>query len=187
MKLSTIRNALFVSGALLASTIASAGSYTFEFLANDGSYQVDGIFTTEDVLNVLNGYNILGISGTVTGSDGGAITSLVANPNSPNSVTQFGYIYDNNFFPSFAPQLNNPGVLFTTTSGNKWNLWGNSPTDYSLHSYAFTNGNPSSGTNSLEIHGTFTTAVPEPESYAMMLAGLGLMVSIVRRRKNRAA
>ena len=28
------------------------------------------------------------------------------------------------------------------------------------------------------------TAVPEPESYAMIMAGLGLMGFIVRRRKN---
>lgn len=31
----------------------------------------------------------------------------------------------------------------------------------------------------------FVTAVPEPETYAMMLAGLGLMASIARRRKFR--
>lgn len=31
------------------------------------------------------------------------------------------------------------------------------------------------------------TAVPEPETYAMMLAGLALMGSIARRRKNKAA
>jgi hypothetical protein len=31
------------------------------------------------------------------------------------------------------------------------------------------------------------SVVPEPESYAMMLAGLGLMATIARRRKNKAA
>jgi hypothetical protein len=36
-------------------------------------------------------------------------------------------------------------------------------------------------------HGTITvTAVPEPESYAMVLAGLGLMAAVSRRRKSRA-
>jgi hypothetical protein len=32
--------------------------------------------------------------------------------------------------------------------------------------------------------GTLVSAVPEPETYAMLLAGLGLMASIVRRRKS---
>jgi len=32
-------------------------------------------------------------------------------------------------------------------------------------------------------HSPVTSAVPEPETYAMMLVGLGLMGAIVRRRK----
>jgi len=41
----------------------------------------------------------------------------------------------------------------------------------------------------LKIDGsnTFTTSVPEPETYAMMLAGLGLMGFVARRRKQRNA
>jgi hypothetical protein len=31
---------------------------------------------------------------------------------------------------------------------------------------------------------TEVTAVPEPETYAMMLAGLGLVGAVARRRKN---
>ncbi len=179
MKHKTIRNLLLVACAVLASTVAGAASYSFEFLANDNSYEVEGIFTTADTLNVEGGYNILGISGTVTGVGGGVINGLVANPSSPFAHTAFGFIYDNNLFPSLSPQLSNPGVLFTTDSGMKWNLWGTSSTSYSLGFY------PNNVAQVVE--GTFTSAVPEPESYAMMLAGLGLMGAIARRRKSKAA
>ena len=40
-------------------------------------------------------------------------------------------------------------------------------------------------TGTVAISG-FTTPVPEPETYAMLLAGLGLMGAIARRRRNRA-
>ena len=33
--------------------------------------------------------------------------------------------------------------------------------------------------------GAMAAAVPEPETYAMLLAGLGLMGAVVRRRSNR--
>lgn len=46
-----------------------------------------------------------------------------------------------------------------------------------------------SGSNAFETdnHSFSVTAVPEPETYAMMLAGLGLMGAVVRRRKSKQA
>ena len=118
----------------------------------------------------------MGISGAVTGAGGGAIDSLVVNPNAPDPYSAFGYTFDNNFFPSADPVLNLWGVMFTTVGGDKWNLWGVSPSDFILHSYT--------GTVGEQVHGDMiTSAVPEPESYALMLAGLGLVGAIVRRRK----
>ncbi len=49
----------------------------------------------------------------------------------------------------------------------------------------FTSG--ASGYSGAEIDNVSVTAVPEPQSYALMLAGLGLMGAVVRRRKNKSA
>lgn len=184
MKLKVVRNFLLVASAFCASTFAHAGSYSFEFLSNDSSYQVDGIFTTDDVLNVLNGYKILDISGTVSGPVGGTITALVPNLNSPGTnatpVINGWYItFDNNLFPNASPVLNSFGVAFYTAGGATWNIF-SSGDQYEL----FTNAIPG---NVDKIGALSVTAVPEPESYAMMLAGLALMGTIVRRRKIKTA
>jgi hypothetical protein len=46
---------------------------------------------------------------------------------------------------------------------------------------------PSGGTGNIASDEVVTSPVPEPETYAMMLAGLGLMGFIARRRKERDA
>jgi hypothetical protein len=43
----------------------------------------------------------------------------------------------------------------------------------------------SNGTAGAIYAGAMAAAVPEPETYAMLLAGLGLMGAVVRRRSNR--
>jgi len=45
----------------------------------------------------------------------------------------------------------------------------------------------SSNQDAFEVARFSTTPIPEPETYAMMLAGLGLMGFVARRRKQRAA
>lgn len=43
--------------------------------------------------------------------------------------------------------------------------------------------NPVTGTSNLSNYRAFTSAVPEPETYGMLLAGLGLVGFLARRRK----
>ena len=47
-------------------------------------------------------------------------------------------------------------------------------------------GGSGAGLAEIQVYGT-AAPVPEPETYAMMLAGLGLMGAIARRRKSKAA
>lgn len=49
----------------------------------------------------------------------------------------------------------------------------------------FTVTGVSNGTAGAIYAGAMAAAVPEPETYAMLLAGLGLMGAVVRRRSNR--
>jgi hypothetical protein len=179
MKMRYFGIAALMSAALLSTSLANANMYSFDFLADNNTYDVSGQFTTANALNTVGGYDILAITGTVTGSGGGSIASLVNNPNQPNPVVNFGFIYDNVAFPTAVPHLNTNGVLFTTTAGDVWNLWGNTPTQYQLYSYTANGGVNVFGTMSL-------AAVPEPETYAMMMAGLAMMGFIARRRKNGA-
>jgi hypothetical protein len=172
---------LLSTAALVAATPANAASYSFNFMSSDNIYQASGIITTADVLNSVSGYDILGISGSVSGAGGGSIDSLVGNPNPSHLTTDYsvGFIYDNVLFPSSSQKLDIGGVLFKT-GGTIWNLWGNSSKDYELYSYGSTNG---LGIK-VDTHGSFSTSpVPEPETYAMLMAGLGLMGFVARRRK----
>ncbi len=67
------------------------------------------------------------------------------------------------------------------TVGNFWNFTANNAGDY-FNSVVF-----ASVSNAFETDNHAVLAVPEPETYAMMLAGLGLIGFSARRRKNNVA
>ena len=171
---------MLVASLTLAASVQAA-SYSFNFLSTDSLYQVSGVFGTSNTLNSVGGYDITSITGLVTGLGGGMISALVINPNQPLVTTNFGFNYDNVLFPTLTlnPVMNTNGVLFdTASSGKRWNLWGNALGDYELYSYAGGTLN-----TAIDVHGNLSiAAVPEPETYAMMLAGLGLMGFIARRK-----
>ena len=97
------------------------------------------------------------------------------------------FIVDNILFPNADPTFTYYGVLFTTGAGNEWNLWGQgiSPNNSSLWKWD-ANADPAQYTVT-QNDGTMTLtavgAIPEPETYPMLLAGLGLLGFAARRRK----
>ena len=137
-----------------------------------------GRLTTANTLNTAGGYDILSINGTVEGY--GAITGLVANPNQPNAFSNGVFIYDNVLFLP-APHVSNPGILFTT-AGNSWNIYRNGGVD-NLTGHDGVNYIPDIN----GVNGSFAVqAVPEPASWAMMIAGFGLAGAAMRRRTAKA-
>jgi hypothetical protein len=181
---------LFLAALFMASS-AKAAVYDFTYLSSASSgysYDVSGLLTTSNVLNALGGYNITNISGAVFGTGGGVINSLVSNPTPGVAYNNGVAIYDNVLFPTSSPHLDNAGVLFTTASGNTWNIYSllpfnNSSTDYALFSYVSANGtrllDPLNGTFFL----SYVSNVPEPSTWAMMLGGLGLIGFMSYRRR----
>ena len=97
---------------------SSAHAFNFNFTSFDGSFTVTGQLSTAASLDAVGGYDVTGIAGSVVGSNGGAITSLINNPNpSAESISPDGvFIYDNVLLSNSSPLLDYGGVLFTANN-----------------------------------------------------------------------
>ena len=110
-------------------TAANAATYTFTFRSTDAQLTAKGEITVDAVDQVT------AVSGVISGLVNQTITAVTVNPGFPSaSYSPDGsFIYDNVYHPTGMPFDVN-GLLFVTTQnpGSYWNLWGNSPGDYSL-------------------------------------------------------
>jgi PEP-CTERM motif len=107
----------------------------------------------------------------ITGITGPAITGV--------STLGLGGLFDPNAYGGgFATDVPTPVLSFTANSIRiEWSSVGNaSPTDQ--FAYGVFNFDPSSS-----VFSYATGAVPEPASWALMIAGFGLVGSAMRRRK----
>jgi PEP-CTERM motif len=155
---------------LAATAAASATTYDFTLRDNNGvTIDASGVLT-------LTGDVIDSIAGSINGY--GAITDLIANPNSPGANLKGDIIYDNLFDPS-VPGVDNNGIFVSTASGDNFNLfnvhsWGSNIPDNTATVYDDNAGR-------YVANGTFSiTAVPEPAAWALMLVGIGLAGATVR-------
>jgi len=178
LKLSVFRFAAIAAAMLLfAPAGAEATVYNYDFTSTDGLLNAEGAFT-------VTGDEITGVTGALSGLVTQTInaiapsTALYGYSTSPDGA----FYYDNVLSAAANPYLDIGGVLFTTTQnpGGYWNLWGNSPGNYSLFESAPGRGYPIQESGNLTV-----SAVPEPSTWAMLLLGFaGLGFAGYRRAKS---
>lgn len=170
-------SALVAVAAMSSATAASAAQYLLTYSGTkSGSITV----TTSNTLNGVGGYDITGVTGVF---DGAAVTGLLNNPNQPNFSSNGAFTWDNVLFPGAAQVFDRFGIAFAT-SVDTINIYdavadgGNPPpgTPYGL--ITLQTGGPTFGSMTI-------AAVPEPASWAMMLAGFGVVGFAMRSQKNR--
>ena len=178
MKHGHFGNLALIAASLVIASSASAATYNF---SSSGLGITATITTSNTFDSVLNGYDITGISGTTLW---GAITGLQPT-SSPGYVAFTGggtnvFPIYNVFTPGSDPL--GGGVAFNLTPSPGiigGALWSNgSATDYGVFIGNWNQNQNGAGT---------IAAVPEPETFAMLLSGLGLIGMISRRRSAAAA
>lgn len=200
---------------LAACAAASAANYTFDFttLTPTSFRACTGADRCGDPLTFLSGVNGLTVSvkGFYKNKDAGAI--VVQDYNSNGTFVGLGVYHTSPFDPSDDNITKNEyltltfsqavtlkslnfrsdghGTSFAASSTFALDgvsmLLGSSVTGLSSYGQTFKVAYGGNKPVQNYLSGMMVSAVPEPESYAMMIVGLGLMGAIVRRRKAKAA
>jgi hypothetical protein len=168
-----------------------------------GSYIVTGITGTfssanAGISNATIGGIVASVPGTPTFDNLFAPHSFgfypVANANpAPGGNVPPGLSYDNLFYPDGSPQAASDypfhggffdiyGLVFTIGNGNAVNLWSNG--DFgggAIYGAAVTDGTIILDYTEEPV--ALTPAVPEPATWALMIAGFGLIGATMRRRR----
>jgi hypothetical protein len=171
---------LFATFPAKASTI----DYAFNFT---GTFSGNGDILVNSTKDSLGGYDILGISGSISGPTSGTITNLVNTSTTPNAtglftdpVTSKQWIYNDVFFAGGVPFDNN-GVLFNF--GNKY--VGNI---YSIGTQLFLSvSQPSAFFSPGAAIQMSVAQTPLPASLPMFLTALGGLWLVMRRRNKKVS
>jgi len=180
MRTAALKWALIAAGALLPAG-ADAATYSFDFSTTDSVFTAVATMTTADTLNALGGYDVLSISGTLSGPGGGAI-SLITNPLQPNPAMTTYFMYDNVYFPVGTPKVDEYGILFAA-GGYEYDLYSTGPSTYYLSSTNPAGGYvPGQAAAFGDPRATAATVVPEPSTWLLTLLGFAGLALFAGRK-----
>lgn len=152
------------------------GGYSGQGLAV--SFSASSAVTIDSILAAITGSGnvTLGIMSDVGGVPANSFlhSTVLSNPTANVSLTGLNWALGaGNYWLAAVGQAGFSGTWPGGITGAGWAFTMNSPTNWL----------PTSGNDNPAAR--ITTAVPEPETYAMLLAGLGLMGAMARRRKQK--
>ncbi len=157
---------------LTAPVQAAAINWTLSGVTFDDGGTASGIFSTDSVTGSLLSWDV-----TTTGSSGNHYLSGAAGDGHIDLVNGFELL-DTDLIFAFPPSLPSlRSYQFRFEFLNPLNFPGGNPIVAGMEG----------GRTTLSGIATSVSAVPEPETYAMMLAGLGLLGFAARRRKQAQA
>ncbi len=170
--------AALATAIMLNVSAANATVYEFIFESSDAQLTATGEIT------VNKAEQVTGVSGVISGLADQTISAVTPNPNgsSPAYSPDGSFIFNNLYYPT-GMSFDVDGLLFTATQnpGGYWNLWGNSPGNYSLWESAGSANYPVQESGTLSV-----AAAPEPSTWAMLALGFAAL-SFVGRRRQRTA
>jgi len=164
MKKMLLKVALLLAAALALPMSANAVEWRWDWTPEDDlSTATFGTLTTDEMS--AGSYLITAMSGTWNAQ---AVTLL-----DPGTHGNDNLLYDDFFGSGGQIQLDLQGVSFSTPDGSEWNF--------------FYRGQGDMEESTSGSVGTFTATqvspIPEPETYALMLAGLAVVGAAAMRRK----